>query len=235
MRFTRLGEQGEELVLESDQDNVVFGRQPARGLAIEDPTVSREHARIFLRSGRMHVADLNSSNGTFVNGERVTRAEVHPGDVVRLGSVELRVEGDVPPDAGPSGADGDEEAGIVLEEPAAPAARGPASPSPASRAGGATEPPPTRRVTTADALKSRLPATPEGRARSGGLLRQDVAQKNWFGQLLMILSAIAVATTLFLTVMRLTEKLVPAGETEPANGEGVLDKGIDDSDEQDGG
>lgn len=70
----------------------VLGRQPARGISIPHPTISREHARIFDRDGETFVADLNSSNGTFVNGERVSRVALKHGDVLKLGEVELRVE-----------------------------------------------------------------------------------------------------------------------------------------------
>lgn len=71
---------------------MVLGRQPARGIAIPHPTISREHARIFDRDGETLVADLNSSNGTFVNGARISRAALKHGDVLKLGEVELRVE-----------------------------------------------------------------------------------------------------------------------------------------------
>ena len=70
----------------------VLGRQPARGIAIPHPTISREHARIFDRDGETFVADLNSSNGTFVNGARVSRCALKHGDLLKLGEVELRVE-----------------------------------------------------------------------------------------------------------------------------------------------
>jgi pSer/pThr/pTyr-binding forkhead associated (FHA) protein len=46
-----------------------------------------------VRDGQWQIADLNSSNGTFVNGAKVTKATLKAGDAVRLGSVEFRVAG----------------------------------------------------------------------------------------------------------------------------------------------
>jgi pSer/pThr/pTyr-binding forkhead associated (FHA) protein len=51
-----------------------------------DDTVSRHHARLELRDGRWFLIDLDSSNGTSVNGRRVRDAEVRPGDRIRLGA-----------------------------------------------------------------------------------------------------------------------------------------------------
>jgi pSer/pThr/pTyr-binding forkhead associated (FHA) protein len=51
-----------------------------------DDTVSRHHARLELRDGRWFLVDLDSSNGTLVNGRRVHDVEVRPGDRIRLGA-----------------------------------------------------------------------------------------------------------------------------------------------------
>ena len=44
----------------------------------------------------MVVRDLNSTNGTFINGEKVTEKVIKPGQILRLGQVEMRLETDVP-------------------------------------------------------------------------------------------------------------------------------------------
>lgn len=63
----------------------LVGRDPDCDLVLDDPSVSRKHA-VFVRSGpRFVVLDYKSSNGLFVNDEPVFRAELHHGDVVRLG------------------------------------------------------------------------------------------------------------------------------------------------------
>ncbi|HXJ62850.1 MAG TPA: FHA domain-containing protein, partial [Actinomycetota bacterium] len=71
-------------------DDVSIGRPEGRPtVALDDSTVSRRHASISYREGRWWIADQGSTNGTFVNGARVTTAELHSGDAVRLGRVDL--------------------------------------------------------------------------------------------------------------------------------------------------
>jgi DNA-binding winged helix-turn-helix (wHTH) protein len=66
-------------------DNVL-GREPGLGVRIERPGVSRRHACIRLEGDRATLTDLESKNGTFVAGRRVTEpTPLRPGDEVRLG------------------------------------------------------------------------------------------------------------------------------------------------------
>jgi adenylate cyclase len=75
---------------------LVVGRSIACDLPVRDPSVSRQHAEVELGPEGLQVTDLGSTNGVFVNGERVTRALVHPGDQVAFGRAvfELREEGE---------------------------------------------------------------------------------------------------------------------------------------------
>ncbi|MCL4218772.1 MAG: ATP-binding cassette domain-containing protein, partial [Candidatus Hydrogenedentes bacterium] len=59
---------------------------------IHDPTVSAEHARLRMQSGKLLLEDLGSGNGTFVNGRLIRYAELHPDDLVRIGSFEIRFQ-----------------------------------------------------------------------------------------------------------------------------------------------
>jgi diguanylate cyclase (GGDEF)-like protein len=63
-----------------------LGRAWEAGARIEDDSVSRLHAEISSDQGIFIITDLDSANGTFVDGERVTRAELRDGSVVQLGS-----------------------------------------------------------------------------------------------------------------------------------------------------
>jgi hypothetical protein len=74
------------------QDRVVIGRQSA-DLVLEDPEVSRSHA-VLRRSGESIVLeDLGSTNGTFLNGERIREpVELRPGDEVRVGQTTFEME-----------------------------------------------------------------------------------------------------------------------------------------------
>ncbi|OBS31665.1 hypothetical protein A9O67_00615 [Tepidimonas fonticaldi] len=77
------------------------GRRPYNDLVIEHLGVSGEHAVFVLQpDGRVQVLDLNSTNGTYVNGRAVVSADVGPDDVVEIARYQLRVisgEGDAPP------------------------------------------------------------------------------------------------------------------------------------------
>jgi pSer/pThr/pTyr-binding forkhead associated (FHA) protein len=70
--------------LEGDQ--LTIGRDSSNGVAVNDPEVSRKHARLSFQGGKYVIDDLGSTNGTFVNGQRIAGPVVlKPGDVVSLG------------------------------------------------------------------------------------------------------------------------------------------------------
>jgi uncharacterized RDD family membrane protein YckC len=69
------------------------GRSRNCEIRVDDESVSRVHAAFVWRDGEPLVEDLGSSNGTFVNGERIRQAHVvRPGDVVRFGDLEALLE-----------------------------------------------------------------------------------------------------------------------------------------------
>jgi len=67
------------------------GRLPDLDLTLASDSVSKEHGELFLRGGVLHVRDLGSKNGTFVNSERVGEAPLREGDIVHFAQVEFRV------------------------------------------------------------------------------------------------------------------------------------------------
>jgi hypothetical protein len=71
---------------------IVIGRLPECEVCLGDTNVSRRHAQVALDAGDVVVTDLGSTNGTFVNGRRITRATVRPGDELTIGTSRLRVE-----------------------------------------------------------------------------------------------------------------------------------------------
>lgn len=71
---------------------LTVGRETDNTLIVPDLSVSRHHARLALENGALVVYDLNSTNGVFVNEQRVSRQILNPGDVVRFGMVRFRVE-----------------------------------------------------------------------------------------------------------------------------------------------
>lgn len=74
-----------------------LGRATGATFIVDAPLVSRIHCRLGVTpDGRLLVEDLGSTNGTFVNGRRVERALLAPGDTLRIGRAELVVERDTP-------------------------------------------------------------------------------------------------------------------------------------------
>ena len=76
------------------RDSLTIGKQESTcGIVIPgDNTISRKHCKVSVRSGRIIIEDLNSSNGTFVNGQQINEPVVlQPGDVLNLGNTVLKV------------------------------------------------------------------------------------------------------------------------------------------------
>jgi len=69
-----------------------FGRSPKNDFQIEHATVSSYHCEIVLRDGEVRVRDLDSTNGTFVEGKPVQESALLPQQILCLGDVELLVE-----------------------------------------------------------------------------------------------------------------------------------------------
>lgn len=76
---------------------VNIGRRLDNQLIIDDPRVSRNHAQLRAIKGRFVVFDLNSTGGTFVNGQRTSQSVLYPGDVISLAGVALIFGQDNPP------------------------------------------------------------------------------------------------------------------------------------------
>lgn len=85
-----MGQAGERPVV-LDRFPFTLGRGLENDLILDDKRVSRYHAQLREIQGRLSVLDLESTNGTFVNGERVRERVLHDGDRVSLGGVELLV------------------------------------------------------------------------------------------------------------------------------------------------
>jgi len=74
-------------------DKTTIGRVDDNSFPIPEGSVSSHHAEVFVRGTDIIVHDLNSTNGTFVNGHQVTgEAVLKPGQILRLGQVEIRLE-----------------------------------------------------------------------------------------------------------------------------------------------
>src|SRR5690349_24356084 len=77
-------------------DKTTIGRVEDNTFPITEPSVSSHHCEILLRGSEVMVKDLNSTNGTFINGEKISESVLKPGQILRLGQIELRLETDAP-------------------------------------------------------------------------------------------------------------------------------------------
>jgi pSer/pThr/pTyr-binding forkhead associated (FHA) protein len=103
-------------------DKTTIGRVEDNTFQIAEPSVSSHHCEILLRPNEIVVKDLNSTNGTFINGEKILEAVLKPGQVLRLGQIELKLEdGSVPAAPAPAA------------PAAAPAAAAAPAPAPAKK------------------------------------------------------------------------------------------------------
>lgn len=69
-----------------ESELITLGRDPGNSIAINDAEISRRHARLSLQGGKYVLEDLGSTNGTFVNGQRLGGPHVlKPGDVISFG------------------------------------------------------------------------------------------------------------------------------------------------------
>ena len=76
---------------------VSIGRRLDNALVLDDPRVSRTHAQLRAVNGRYVIFDLNSTGGTYVNGQRVSQSALYAGDVIWLAGVTLVFGQDNPP------------------------------------------------------------------------------------------------------------------------------------------
>jgi len=90
--FKLLSTTGEQSIDLQPGRIIVVGRAVTSDVPIYDPTISRRHAEVSLADGGVKVKDVGSSNGTFLNGARITEAIAVENDVITFGKVAFRVK-----------------------------------------------------------------------------------------------------------------------------------------------
>src|SRR5688500_13180966 len=85
LRFISGKYQGGEFPIGEGQE-IVIGRSSDLDMVLVEEMVSRKHARIALQNGVINIEDLGSTNGTFVNGEKVQKGTLREGDRVLIGT-----------------------------------------------------------------------------------------------------------------------------------------------------
>jgi pSer/pThr/pTyr-binding forkhead associated (FHA) protein len=82
--------QGGEFPLKADKQ-IVIGRSSELDMVLVEDMVSRKHAKIMIANGAITIEDLGSTNGTFVNGEKVKQARLKEGDRILIGTSILKL------------------------------------------------------------------------------------------------------------------------------------------------
>src|SRR5271168_2462517 len=90
LRFISGKYQGGEFPVTADK-SILIGRSSDLDMVLVEDMVSRKHARIAMQSDQIWIEDLGSTNGTFVNGEKIKRARLKEGDRVLIGTSILKV------------------------------------------------------------------------------------------------------------------------------------------------
>jgi predicted component of type VI protein secretion system len=76
---------------ELNVDKTTIGRVDDNTFQIADPSVSSHHCEVLLRGSDVVIKDLNSTNGSFINGEKIGESVLKPGQTLRLGQIELQL------------------------------------------------------------------------------------------------------------------------------------------------
>ena len=72
-------------------DKATLGRRSTNRVVISDNAVSGEHCRLTYSDGKVIVEDMGSTNGTILNGEKITVSEIKNGDVLILGKTKYKI------------------------------------------------------------------------------------------------------------------------------------------------
>ncbi len=80
--------------LQLTKDRTTLGRRPYNDVVIDNLAVSGEHAVFQMTGNDVFIEDLNSTNGTYVNGKAVKKQQLHPDDSVEVGKYQIRVVND---------------------------------------------------------------------------------------------------------------------------------------------
>src|SRR5260370_42284896 len=96
LRFISGKYQGGEFPVAAEKQ-ILIGRSSDLEMVLVEDMVSRKHARITMQADQIWIEDLGSTNGTFVNGEKIKRADLNEGDRLLIWTRSLKlIAGDAP-------------------------------------------------------------------------------------------------------------------------------------------
>ena len=145
----------DEVVIKEVQltkDRTTLGRRPYNDIVIDNLAVSGEHAVIHMSVSEVVLEDLNSTNGTYVNGKAIKKQALQNGDGIEVGKYKIRFVAD-------NAGDNFDKTMVVQARPAAPLAAAPAAPRYAAAAESASLAPATIKVLSGAAAGREVPLT----------------------------------------------------------------------------
>lgn len=78
------------------KDRTSLGRRPYNDIVIDNLAVSGEHAVLEMIGKEVYLEDLNSTNGVVINGKKISKQQLHNGDIAELGKYKIRFEDEAP-------------------------------------------------------------------------------------------------------------------------------------------
>lgn len=90
-RITFAGTNNSDFIMHEFTDSITIGRRDTNDIVISNSAVSGVHCRITFEDGKVYLTDLDSTNGTLVNGEPVVNTEINSGDLIILGQNQYRL------------------------------------------------------------------------------------------------------------------------------------------------
>ncbi|GAB4333126.1 MAG: hypothetical protein Kow0037_11300 [Calditrichia bacterium] len=93
IKIAVIPENSSEMIKEFPNMRITIGRGSDNALFIADSLVSRQHAVIFKKENSFYIKDLNSRNGTFLNGKKISGEEkIKNGSLIKVGKTYLRIQ-----------------------------------------------------------------------------------------------------------------------------------------------
>jgi len=199
---------------------LVLGREKGVDVQIGDAGASREHCKVYQQDGDWFIIDLNSRNGTKVNGQKVSRWHLAHGDLITIGTTAIRF--DEPAAKRPEAA---------APAPAAPSSSAKASPAAAGRGPSAIDRERERIRTEAEKNRGQAPRAGKddgsgvviretvlqyGRVENrGGLFKEDVAQRGGLFKVALVLGLAAFCGLVIWITMKVLVKDVVEDPNAP--------------------
>lgn len=172
------------------KERITIGRKPHNDIPVDNLAVSGEHAAIITILNDSFIEDLNSTNGTLVNGKPIKKHFLQHNDVIEIGKHKLKYFNDAPAAA----ASADFEKTMIIRKPSAAPAAPAAAPAPAAPAA-----PAPQTLSDTQSMKPAAPAAPAAPAPAAAPAAAGASAGSGREGAIQVLSGAAAGRTLDLT------------------------------------